>query len=65
MKMTDNEKVAKIKGLFDKLLLKDHDIENITCTFTSTGIACCQVRTEHTILNLGTFAAVVQDILDA
>lgn len=60
--MSYEEKIRKIEALFGELLLKDHDIENISVKFPS--YECMQIRTEATILKLGTFAVKVQNILE-
>ena len=67
--MEATEKIKAIGDLFDNLLLRENDIQNISVTprFGANGIAgfdCIQVRTEKTILRLGAFAANVQRILE-
>lgn len=57
------DKIEELKKLFTKLLLEEHDIENITATFSEDGLTCIQVRGEKTMLRLGTFAIRAQDIL--
>lgn len=60
--MSDKEKIRKIEALFEELLLKDNDIMNLSVMFPS--YECIQIRTEATILKLGTFAVKVQNILE-
>ena len=68
--MEATEKIKAIEELFNNLLLRENDIMNIRVTprFGANGISgfdCIQVRTEKTILRLGTFATNVQMILES
>ena len=57
------DKIEELRKLFEKLLLEEHDIENLTAAFTEDGLTCIQIRGEKTILRLGTFAIRAQNIL--
>ena len=62
--MNGDKAIEAIGRIFRDVLQKDHDIENVSVTIGSGGWTCIRVKTEQTILRLGTFAARVQSILD-